>query len=130
MMTDPISDMLTRIRNASNAAHSMVEVPSSKLKTAIVDVLKSEGYIRDYEVKEEGPKRTLSISLKYLNNQSVITGIERVSRCSQRNYVGHESIPRTLGGLGIVVLSTAQGVISGKEARNRGIGGEVLCKVW
>lgn len=130
MISDPIADMLTRIRNASRAAHSVVEMPSSILKVAIADTLKREGYIRGYEVSEDGAKRTLKVSLKYFKEESVIAGIERVSRSSQRVYVGHESVPRTLGGLGIVILSTAQGVITGKDARNRGVGGEVLCRVW
>ena len=129
-MNDPLGDMLTRIRNAQMRGKSKVISPASKLSVWVLDVLKDEGYIRGYEVSEDGAKRTLKVSLKYFKEESVIAGIERVSRSSQRVYVGHESVPRTLGGLGIVILSTAQGVITGKDARNRGVGGEVLCRVW
>lgn len=130
MNSDTIADMLTRIRNAGRVLHADVSMPGSKLKVAIADALKREGYIRDYGVTEDGVRRTLRIELKYLDNEHVITGIQRVSRPSQRKYTGHSDIPSVLGGLGVVIMSTPDGVITGQDARKRKIGGEILCKVW
>lgn len=130
MNSDTIADMLTRIRNAGRVLHTEVSMPGSKLKVAIADALKREGYIRDYEVIEDGFRRILRLELKYLDNEHVIAGIQRVSRPSQRKYTGYSDIPRVLGGLGVVIMSTPEGVITGQEARQRKIGGEILCKVW
>lgn len=130
MYSDTIADMLTRIRNAGSVLHPVVSMPGSKLKVAIADALKREGYIRDYSVEEDGFRRNLRIELKYLDKEHVITGVERVSRPSLRKYTGYDEVPRILGGLGIVILSTPEGVITGQEARERKVGGEILCKVW
>lgn len=131
MLTDPIADMLTRIRNANTALHDSVEMPGSTLKAAVADVLKDQGYIADYELRDGRVGTDLLVKLKYSNDRRrVISGIERVSKPGRRVYVDKESIPRVLGGMGIAVLSTSQGVITGHEARRRGIGGEVICSVW
>ncbi len=129
-MQDPIADMLTRIRNAGSAGLADLEMPGSKMKASIADVLKSEGYIKDYSVATEGVKSTLSITLKYYNGKPVIEGLKRVSKPSCRTYCGCREIPRVKGGLGIVVLSTPGGVISGKQAVRDRVGGEILCYVW
>ena len=130
MTSDPIADMLTRVRNAIRARHPKVDVPASKLKTEIARILKEEGYITNFKVAEEGAKKTTKIYLKYApNNAPVISAIERVSRPGCRVYVGQTEIPRVLGGLGINILTTPRGVMSGKEARKAGVGGEVLCNV-
>ena len=131
MTSDPIADMLTRVRNAINARHPKVDVPASKLKTEIARILKEEGYIANYKVAEEGVKKVIKIYLKYApDNSPVITKIERVSRPGCRNYTGKSDIPRVQGGLGISILTTARGVMTGRTARKEGVGGEVLCKVW
>lgn len=131
MLTDPIADMLTRIRNANLALHDAVEMPGSKLKGEIARVLRDEGYITDYEVRDAEVGTDLVVKLKYSRDRRrVISGIDRVSKPGRRVYADHSSIPRVLGGMGIAVLSTSQGVITGHEARRRGIGGEVICKVW
>lgn len=131
MLTDPIADMLTRIRNANTALHDSVEMPGSTLKAAVADVLKDQGYIADYELRDGRVGTDLVVKLKYSNDRRrVISGIQRVSKPGRRVYVDKESIPRVLGGMGIAVLSTSQGVITGHEARRRGIGGEVICSVW
>lgn len=131
MVTDPIADMLTRIRNALVARHDFTDVPASRLKVALAEVLKKEGYIGDYEVKTEGSHRTLRVQLAYTKvREPVIMGLERVSRPGLRVYAAQREIPRVYGGLGVAILSTPQGVMTGKEARRRGIGGEVLCHVW
>jgi small subunit ribosomal protein S8 len=131
VLTDPIADMLTRIRNANLALHDTVEMPSSKLKAELARVLRDEGYIAGYEVREDGPHPELSIRLKYSpDRRRVITGLRRESRPGRRVYVDRTSIPRILGGMGVSVISTSQGVITGHEARRRGIGGEVLCSIW
>lgn len=133
-VTDPISDMLTRIRNALVIGHGSLSLPSSKLKVAIAEILKQEGYIVDYEVAEGRPVPMLRIELKYhgdrRNRRPVITGIERVSKPGRRIYAGRKEIPWVLSGMGIVVMSTPQGVMTGQQARRQGLGGEVLCKVW
>jgi small subunit ribosomal protein S8 len=131
MMTDPIADMLTRIRNANTALHDAVEMPGSTLKAEVAKVLKEQGYITDYELQEARVGTELVIRLKYSRDRRrVISGITRVSKPGRRVYVDRTSIPRILGGMGVAVLSTSQGVITGHEARRRGIGGEVICSVW
>ena len=130
-LSDPLADMLTRIRNAARELHSEVKMPSSTLKVAVARVLKDEGYISDYQAEEtECNKKVLTIALKYIENKSVILGIERMSLPSRRIYLGAQKIPNVLGGLGIVIMSTPIGVITGKTARNKKVGGELLCKVW
>ncbi len=130
MHSDVIADMLTRIRNALRARHPKVDVPASRLKTEIARVLKEEGYILNYKVAEEGPRKVIKIYLKYhTNNQPVITRLERVSRPGCRVYVGRKEIKPVLGGLGISILTTPKGVMTGRQARREGVGGEVLCVV-
>jgi small subunit ribosomal protein S8 len=131
MLTDPIADMLTHIRNANTALHDNVEMPGSTLKAAVAGVLKEQGYIADYELRDGRVGTDLVVKLKYSRDRRrVISGIQRVSKPGRRVYVDQTSIPRVLGGMGIAVLSTSQGVITGHEARRRGIGGEVICSVW
>jgi small subunit ribosomal protein S8 len=131
VITDPISDLLTRIRNANTANHETVDIPASRMKRAIVDILKSEGFINDYQVLPEGPQRTLRVTLKYgPEKEKVITGLRRISRPGLRVYAGKTEIPRVLGGLGIVIMSTSKGILSGKQAKREGVGGEVLAYVW
>ena len=131
-MSDPIADMLTRIRNANTAKHDTVDVPSSKMKVAIADILEKEGYITKYEIVEDGNFKTIRITLKYGadKNEKIITGIKRISKPGLRAYVGKDDIPKVLGGLGIAILSTNKGVITDKEARKLQVGGEVLAFVW
>jgi small subunit ribosomal protein S8 len=132
-MTDPIADLLTRIRNGIQAHHDRIELPASKLKVEIARILKSEGFISNFKVVEDEakPQATLRIYLKYSNDgEPVIHGIERVSRPGRRVYRGKEAIPRVLGGLGLAIVSTSKGVLSGVDAAKQGIGGEVLCQVW
>lgn len=130
-MTDPIADMLTRIRNALAARHQRVDIPASKIKTEIARVLKEEGYINTFKVIGEGPHKTLRIYLKYgPEGEDVITHLERVSKPGRRVYVGAEEIPYVLQGLGICILTTSQGIMTGHEARRRHIGGEVLCHIY
>ncbi|MCY4623545.1 MAG: 30S ribosomal protein S8 [Chloroflexi bacterium] len=130
-VTDPIADMLTRVRNAGMARHDSVLVPLSKAKQAVADILKDEGFIRDVDTVRSGPWRMLRLRLLYTGRaQTAIRGLKRVSRPGLRVYVGRGEIPRVYGGLGVAILSTSQGVMTGHEARNRGIGGEVLCYVW
>ena len=132
MQTDPIADFLTRVRNATAAKHQRVDVPVSKLKTEIARILKEEGYISTYKLVEENKSRkTLRIFLKYTpDRRSVITGMKRVSRPGQRNYVGSQEINPVVGGLGISILTTPKGLMSGRAARKAKIGGEILCEVW
>jgi small subunit ribosomal protein S8 len=131
MMTDPIADMLTRIRNANTALHDAVEMPGSTLKAEVAKVLKEQGYITDYELQEARVGTELVIRLKYSRDRRrVISGLKRISKPGRRVYVDRSEIPRVLGGMGVAVLSTSQGVITGQEARRRGIGGEVICSVW
>ncbi len=131
-MSDPIADMLTRIRNANTAKHDTVDVPASKMKIAIADILVNEGYITKYDLVETGSFKTMHITLKYGadKNEKIITGIKRISKPGLRIYVGKEDLPRVLGGLGIAILSTNHGVITDKEARKLQVGGEVLAFVW
>jgi small subunit ribosomal protein S8 len=129
--SDPIADMLTRVRNAIRARHPKVDVPASNLKAEIARILKEEGYIANYKVAEEGVKKVIKIYLKYApDNSPVITGIERISRPGCRNYAGKNEIPRIQGGLGVTILTTARGVMTGRNARRAGVGGEILCSVW
>ena len=131
-MSDPIADMLTRIRNANTAKHDTVDVPSSKMKLAIANILVDEGYIAKYDIVEEGGFPIIRITLKYGadKNERVITGIKRISKPGLRVHAGKEDIPRVLGGLGVAILSTNKGVITDREARKLGVGGEVLAFVW
>lgn len=130
-MSDPLADMLTRIRNGAKARFETVEMPLSKLKVNVAKVLKEEGYIIDYQILEQGVQGTLKIDLKYgQNNEQVITGIKRVSKPGLRQYKKNDHIPKVMTGLGVGILSTSQGVITDREARSRGIGGELLCEVW
>ena len=131
-MSDPIADMLTRIRNANTAKHDTVDIPASKIKVAIAGILVDEGYIAKYDLVEDGSFKTLHITLKYGvdKNEKVISGIKRISKPGLRVYANTEDIPRVLGGLGIAILSTNKGVVTDKEARKLGVGGEVLCFVW
>lgn len=129
-MTDPIADMLTRMRNGLKARHQRVDVPASKMKMEIARILKEEGYILNYKLLGDGTRKVLRIYLKYgPQGEAVISQLERVSKPGRRYYVGSQEIPRVRGGLGISVLSTSQGVMTGREARRRNIGGEVLCSV-
>ena len=131
-MSDPIADMLTRIRNANTAKHDTVDVPASKMKIAIADILLNEGYITKYDIVEDGNFKTIRITLKYGadKNEKVISGLKRISKPGLRVYANSEELPRVLGGLGTAIISTNQGVITDKEARKLQIGGEVLCFVW
>jgi small subunit ribosomal protein S8 len=129
--SDPIADMLTRVRNAIAARHPKVDVPASRLKTDIARILKEEGYITNYKLVEEGVRKAIRIYLKYTpGNMPVISRIERVSRPGCRVYSGSKEIPRVLGGLGISIVTTPKGVMTGAAARTTGVGGEVLCQVW
>ena len=131
MTSDPIADMLTRVRNALAARHPKVDVPASKLKTEIARILKEEGYITNFKVAEEGTKKTIKIYLKYgADSRPVISEIERVSRPGCRVYVGQQEIPRVLGGLGINILTTPRGVMTGRAAHRERVGGEILCRIW
>jgi small subunit ribosomal protein S8 len=131
VMTDPIADMLTRIRNANLVRHESLEVPASKLKREIAEILKREGFIRDAEYVEDGKQGIIRIFLKYgPNNERVITGLKRISKPGLRVYAKHEEVPRVLRGLGVAVLSTSKGVMTDKEARNAKVGGEVLAYIW
>ena len=131
-MSDPIADMLTRIRNANTAKHDTVDVPSSKIKVAIAGILVDEGYVEKYEIVEEGDFKTIRISMKYSadKKEKIITGIKRISKPGLRIYAGKSEIPSVLGGLGIAILSTNKGIITNKEARKLHVGGEVLAFVW
>jgi small subunit ribosomal protein S8 len=130
-ISDPIADMLTRIRNAVMARHDFVPVPASRVKLAIARILKEEGFITDYEVLRGKPYRVIKIRLRYDdNNQSVISGLERISKPGLRVYVQQKEIPRVYGGLGIAIISTPKGLMTGKRAWHSGVGGELLCYVW
>ncbi|WP_018131294.1 30S ribosomal protein S8 [Effusibacillus pohliae] len=131
VMTDPIADMLTRIRNANMVGHEKVEVPASNLKRQIAEILKREGFIRDAEFIPDNKQGVIRLFLKYgANNERVITGLKRISKPGLRVYAKREQIPRVLGGLGIAILSTSKGVMTDKEARRARVGGEVICYVW
>ena len=132
MLTDPVADMLTRIRNANKALHDRVEMPNSRLKEEIARILKEEGYVRDYRVEErELPYKVLVIDLKYgRSRERVLTGLKRISKPGRRIYAGKDRLPRVLGGMGTAILSTSRGVITSRTAEREGIGGEVICFVW
>lgn len=131
VISDPIADMLTRIRNANQVRHEKVEIPGSNIKRSIAEILKSEGYVRDAEFVEDTHQGVIRVFLKYGKGQErVITGLKRISKPGLRVYVNHDSIPRVLGGLGVAILSTSKGILTDREARQAGIGGEVLCYVW
>ena len=130
-LTDPIADMLTRIRNAVAVRHNTVMVPGSNPKVALVRIMKDEGFIEDFEILRSGPERTLRLRLKYHDrNEPVISGLKRVSKPGLRRYVGAKEIPQIYGGMGVTIISTSQGVMTGSEARKRNIGGEFLCYLW
>ena len=130
-MTDPIADMLTRIRNANMVYHESVDIPASNLKKELARILKQEGFIRDYRVIDDGRQAIVRIYLKYgANKQRVISGLKRISKPGRRVYARRDEIPRVLGGLGVAVLSTSRGIMTDKEARKLGVGGEVICYVW
>lgn len=131
VMTDPIADMLTRVRNANSVFHDKVEIPSSKIKQAVAAILKSEGFIKDFDVIQDDKQGVLRLSLKYgANREKVITGIKRISKPGLRVYAKKDQLPRVLGGLGIAIISTSQGIMTDKQARTNGLGGEVLAYVW
>ena len=131
-MTDPIADMLTRIRNANTSKHDTVDVPASKMKVSIADILFKEGYIQKYELVDDGSFKTIRITLKYGKdkNEKIITGLKRISKPGLRVYAGKDELPRVLGGLGIAIISTNQGVVTDNEARKLNVGGEVLAYIW
>ncbi len=130
-MTDPIADMLTRIRNAQAAGHTSVSMPASRVKAEIARILKEEGYVQTFTVEQGQPHDRLTIALKYeTGGAGVITGIERVSKPGRRVYCGRDEIPTVLGGLGTAIVSTSRGMLSGRESRRQGVGGELICQVW
>jgi small subunit ribosomal protein S8 len=133
-MSDPIADMLTRVRNALQRQHPTVSMPYSKMKEAIAAVLKEEGYIKDFQVISQKPRDVLQLELKYRGGRrertAVITGLERVSRPGRRYYVGTKDVPWVLSGMGISILTTSKGIMTGQQARRQGIGGEVICRIW
>ena len=131
-MSDPIADMLTRIRNANTAKHDTVDVPSSKIKLEIAKILLNEGYIKAYDVVEDGNFKNIHITLKYGadKNEKIITGLKRISKPGLRIYAGKDELPKVLGGLGVAIISTNQGIVTDKQARKAGVGGEVLAFVW
>lgn len=130
-MTDPIADMLTRIRNANTAHHDQVDIPASKIKEKIAQILKEEGYIKDFQVINTGTQGIIRVLMKYgASREKVISGMKRISKPGLRIYVGKDKIPRIYGGLGVVILSTPKGIMTGKKARTSGMGGELLAYVW
>lgn len=130
-MTDPIADMLTRIRNANMVRHANVEIPASNMKKTIAQILSDEGFIKGYEVTEDDKQGTIKITMKYDENKDrVITGLKRISKPGLRVYAKRNEVPRVLGGLGIAIISTSRGIMSDKQARKEGLGGEVICYVW
>jgi small subunit ribosomal protein S8 len=131
MMTDPIADMLTRIRNGLQSRHAAVEMPASKLKSAIAEVLRDEGYIKSFSQSGEGATKTLKVELRYVGkNEPVLSGLKRVSKPGLRVYSAATDIPRVFGGLGVAIISTSRGVMSGAQARKMRVGGEIICHVW
>ncbi len=130
-MTDPIADMLTRIRNANTVGHETVEIPASKMKKAIAEILKEEGYITDFDVIEDNKQGMIKVTMKYgANKERVISGIKKISKPGLKVYAKANDVPKVLGGLGIAIISTSKGIVSDKEARKLGVGGEVICYVW
>ena len=131
VMTDPIADFLTRIRNANMVMHEKVEIPASKTKIALAEILKNEGFIKDYEQVEDGEQGIIRVYLKYgPNREKVISGLKRISKPGLKVYCKKDEIPKVLGGLGIAIISTSKGIVTDKEARKLGLGGEVICYVW
>lgn len=133
MMTDPIADMLARIRNAAMARHEVARIPASKIKKSIAKLLEQEGYVSSVSEEEWGPqkRKTLTVTLKYADNRNVaFAGLRRISKPGRRVYVGHDKIPRVLNGLGVSIISTSQGLMTDKEARTKKVGGELICEVW
>ena len=131
MYTDPIADMLTRIRNANTVGHETVEIPASKMKKAIAEILKEEGYITDFDVIEDDKQGMIKVTMKYgSNKERVISGIKKISKPGLKVYAKANEVPKVLGGLGIAIISTSKGIVSDKEARKLGVGGEVICYVW
>ena len=131
VMTDPIADFLTRIRNANMVMHEKVEIPASKTKIALAEILKNEGFIKDYEQVEDGKQGIIRVYLKYGHNrEKVISGLKRISKPGLKVYCKKDEIPKVLGGLGIAIISTSKGIVTDKEARKLGLGGEVICYVW
>ncbi len=129
-MTDPVADMLTRIRNAVLARHTRVTIPASNMKLALARILKEEGYIKDYEVVKDNPQGTIRLTLRYVDRKPVLTQLKRVSKPGLRVYTGRDEIPRVRGGLGISVISTPRGLMTGRKAYQLGMGGEVVCYIW
>ena len=130
-MTDPVADMLTRIRNANTVGHKTVEIPASKMKISMAEILKEEGYIKGYNVIEDNKQGIINVEMKYgANGEKVISGIKKISKPGLKTYAKADEVPRVLGGLGIAMISTSKGVMSDKDARKLGIGGEVICYVW
>lgn len=130
-MTDPVADMLTRIRNANTAGHASVEIPASKMKKNIAEILLKEGYIRGYELVEDEKQGIIKVQMKYgADKQKVISGIKRISKPGLKVYAKSSEVPKVLGGLGVAIISTSSGLITDKEARSKGVGGEVICYVW
>ena len=130
-MTDPIADMLTRIRNANTVGHETVEIPASKMKKAIAEILKEEGYIADFDIIDDNKQGIIKVTMKYgANKEKVITGIKKISKPGLKVYAKANDVPRVLGGLGIAIISTSKGVVSDKQAIKMGVGGEVICYVW
>ncbi len=130
-LSDPIGDMLTRLRNGAMARHATVDIPHSNLKERIASILKDEGFVRDFEIVREGAKATIRVTLKYTSQRRpVITHLKRISTPGLRIYAGKERIPRVLGGIGLVIISTPRGVVTGQHAKRLGVGGELLCEVW
>ena len=129
-LTDPIADMLTRIRNANAAKHATVAVPFSRIKESIANILKNEGYIVDYEIKEEGAIKDIVVTLKFVDGEEVVKGLRRISKPGRRVYSSVENLPKVLGGLGIAIVSTPKGVLTDKECRKHSVGGEILCYIW
>lgn len=130
MVTDPIADLLTRIRNAAMVHHDSVQIPASKMKIAVAKILKDEGFISDFSIVKGEPQRMVKVTLKYIDKQPAFVGLERVSKPGLRIYSGKREIPRVYGGLGIAILSTSKGLMTGQEAWKKNLGGEVLCYVW
>lgn len=131
VMTDPIADFLTRVRNANMVMHDKVEIPASKTKLALAEILKKEGFVKDYEQIEDGKQGIIRIYLKYGTNQEkVITGLKRISKPGLRVYCKKDEVPRVLGGIGVAIISTSRGIMTDKDARKSGLGGEVICYVW
>ena len=130
MVTDPIADLLTRVRNAAMARHDSVMIPASKMKIAMAKILKDEGFISDFSIVKGEPQRQIKIALKYIDKQPAFIGLERVSKPGLRVYNGKKEIPRVYGGLGVAILSTSKGIMTGQDAWKKNLGGEILCYVW